>query len=422
MAWKEQSVVDARKEFIKEFQCRQEPSLASVCRKYGVSRTTGYKWLRRFAEGGEASLVNGLRRAGQPQKSPLALEDLIVELRGEYPRWGPKKLQKLLESQWKGPLPVVSTVGAVLKRRGLIHPRRRRVAMRRGTGGPLICDLPNDLWCMDFKGHFSMGNGIICYPFTVTDACSRYLLRCQGLLNERGEGVRRELERTFLTFGMPWRLRSDNGPPFGASAPGGLSRMAIWLIQLGITPEFITPGHPEQNGRHERFHRTLKDETTTPPKEDLARQQEAFDHFGREYNDERPHEALEQAIPRERYEPSTRSYTGKLSAPEYESTEVRLVAGSGMVSYRGKSMYVGTLLAGQPVAFYEVAAGVHDVRYAAHCLGYFVERDEKPRLRPNRPDNVPAVAEPDLRGSVCATEPPIVRVVSSESGEEAIGL
>jgi transposase InsO family protein len=422
MAWKEQSVVDARIEFIEEFRGEEEPSLASVCRKYGVSRATGYKWLRRYEEGGEANLVDGSRRGAQPQKSPLILEDLIVELRGAHPSWGPKKLQKLLSSRWTGPLPVVSTVGAVLKRRGLIHPRRRRVAVRRGSGGPLICELPNDLWCTDFKGHFSLGDGSTCHPFTLTDAHSRYLLRCQGLPDEKGEGVRRELERAFLTFGMPWRLRSDNGPPFGASAPGGLSRNAIWLIQLGIAPEFITPGHPEQNGRHERFHRTLKDETARPPKEDLARQQQAFDHFGREYNDDRPHEALGQATPRERYEPSSRNYTGKLTAPEYEGAEIRIAGSSGTVSFQGKAFSVGRLLAGQPIAFYEIGEGVHDVRYGSHCLGYFVERDKNPRLRPYRPEPAPVAADHDSRGSVCATEPPIAEAISSGSGEEASGL
>jgi transposase InsO family protein len=422
MAWKEQSVMDARMEFVEEFEAKEEPSLASVCRKYGVSRGTGYKWLQRYRDGGEANLVDGSRRAAQPRKSPLALEDLIVELRRAHPTWGPKKLRKLLTSRWTGALPVESTVGAVLKRRGLIHPRRRRVAVRRGSGGPLICELPNDLWCTDFKGHFSLGDGSVCHPFTLTDAHSRYLLRCQGLANEKGEGVRRELELAFLTFGMPWRLRSDNGPPFGASAPGGLSRNAIWLIQLGITPEFITPGHPEQNGRHERFHRTLKDETARPPKEDQARQQQAFDHFGREYNDERPHEALGQATPRERYQPSARAYTGKLKAPEYEGAEVRIAGSSGTVSFQGKLLYVGSQLAGQPIAFYEIGDGAHDVRYGAHCLGYFLERDKSPRLRPFRPEPVPTPVVTDSRGPVCATVPPVADAISSESGEGALGL
>src|SRR5450631_3608833 len=156
MAWKEQSVVDARAQFIEALRVEEEPSLASVCRKFGISRGTGYKWLRRYHEGGEANLVDGGRRAGQPQRSPLALEDLIVELRTAHPSWGPKKLRKCLEVRWRGASPAVSTVGAVLKRRGLIHPRRRRVPVRRGSGGPLICPAPNDLWCMDFKGHFTL--------------------------------------------------------------------------------------------------------------------------------------------------------------------------------------------------------------------------------------------------------------------------
>jgi transposase InsO family protein len=419
MAWKETCRVEERFRFIGEFGGEVEPSLASVCRRYGVSRRTGYKWLRRYEEGGLEGLRDRPPRAIiQAQQLPLELEDLIAELRRAHPDWGPKKLTQLLVSRWMGRLPAESTVGAVLKRRGLIRPRRRRVAVKRGDGGPLVCDLPNDLWCTDFKGHFRLGNGCTCHPFTLTDACSRYLLRCQGLLDEKGEGVRRELEQAFIEFGMPWRLRSDNGPPFGASAPGGLSRLAIWLIQLGVTPEFITPGHPEENGRHERFHRTLKEATASPPKETMPEQQQAFDHFGREYNDERPHEALGQVPPRQRYEPSRRVFTGKLRAPEYQDADVRLVARGGTVNYLGQSLYVGSLLAGQPVAFREIGDGVHDVRYGTHCLGYFLERDKRPRLRPERPEPVPAAAEPDQGGSVCATEPSGVRIPAPVSGEE----
>jgi putative transposase len=415
--------MEERFRFIEEFGGEVEPSLASVCRRYGVSRRTGYKWLRRYEEGGLRNLEDRPSRAIlQTQQLPLELEDLIAELRRAHPDWGPKKLRQLLTSRWVGRLPAESTVGAVLQRRGLIRPKRRRVAVRRGgSGGPLLCDLPNDLWCTDFKGHFRLGDGCTCHPFTLTDACSRYLLRCQGLLDEKGEGVRQQLVQAFIEFGMPWRLRSDNGPPFGASAPGGLSRMAIWLIQLGITPEFITPGHPEQNGRHERFHRTLKDSTASPPKEDMPRQQQAFDYFGREYNDERPHEALGQVPPKQRYEPSQRIYTGKLSAPEYEDAEVRWASSNGRASFQGKSILVGRLLAKQPVAFRQIDDGVHEVRYGSHCLGYFLERDKQPRLRPERPVVVLAAEEADRGGSVCATEPPEPEPTSAVLGKEVLG-
>jgi putative transposase len=423
MAWKETCRMEERFRFIEEFAGEVEPSLASVCRRYGVSRRTGYKWLRRYEEGGLQSLEDRPSRAIlQTQQLPLELEDLIVELRRAHPDWGPKKLRQLLSGRWAGRQPAESTVGAVLHRRGLIRPKRRRVVVKRGgSGGPLLCDLPNDLWCTDFKGHFRLGDGCTCHPFTLTDACSRYLLRCQGLSTEKGEGVIQQLVQAFLEFGMPWRLRSDNGPPFGASAPGGLSRMAIWLIQLGVTPEFITPGHPEQNGRHERFHRTLKDATASPPKENMPCQQRAFDYFGREYNDERPHEALGQVPPKHRYEPSRRIYTGKLSAPEYEDAEIRWASNAGRASFQGKSILVGSLLAKQPVAFRQIDDGVHEVRYGSHCLGYFLERDKQPRLRPERPVVALSAQEADRRGSVCATEPPEPEPTAAVLGEEVLG-
>lgn len=414
--------MEERFRFVEEFGGEVEPSLASMCRRYGVSRKTGYKWLERYARGGLVALESRPPVPKRPAgRLPLELEDLIVGLRKEHSDWGPKKLRALLVGRWQGTLPAESTVGLVLNRRGLIRPRRRRVDVRRGEGGPLKCDAPNDLWCTDFKGHFRLGDGCHCHPLTLTDACSRYLLRCQGLTNEQGDGVRRELTQAFQEFGMPWRLRSDNGPPFGAQAPGGLSRNAIWLIQLGITPEFIEPGHPEQNGRHERFHRTLKDATASPPKETMVEQQQAFDHFGREYNDVRPHEALGQVPPKQRYEPSQRVFTGRLSAPEYQQAEVRSVAPNGQVSFKGKSFSVGTLLGRQPVAFRQLDDGVHEVLYGAHCLGYFLERDKQPRLRPQRPESAPATEVPDLGGSVCATEPLGVRSTASDTGEEVVG-
>jgi hypothetical protein len=233
--------------------------------------------------------------------------------------------------------------------------------------------------------------------------------------------VRRELEQAFGEFGMPDRLRSDNGPPFGAQAPGGLSRNAIWLIQLGITPEFITPGHPEENGRQERFHRTLKDATAKPPRDTMAEQQQAFDHFGREYNDVRPHEALGQVPPKHRYEPSGRIYTGKLREPEYQDAEVRRASVGGAISFQGKVFSVGSLLAKQPVALREIGNGVHEVRYGSHCLGYFLERDKQPRLRPERPASAPANVEAEGGCSVGATEQLGAQPMVSGKEQEVIG-
>jgi len=422
MPWKETCCMEERFRFVQEFGGEVEPSLASVCRRYGVSRKTGYKWLRRYAAGGLAALESLPPIPQKPAgRLALELEDLIAALRCEHASWGPKKLRQLLVSRWPGRLPAESTVGLVLKRRGLIRPRRRRVSVRRGAGGPLSCEAPNELWCTDFKGHFQLGDGCRCHPFTLTDGYSRYLLRCRGLPDEKGDGVRRELEQAFGEFGMPDRLRSDNGAPFGAQAPGGLSRNAIWLIQLGITPEFITPGHPEENGRQERFHRTLKDATAKPPRDTMMEQQRAFDHFGREYNDDRPHEALGQVPPKQRYEPSGRIYTGRLREPEYQDAEVRRTNVKGVVSFKGKAFSVGRLLANQPVALREIGNGVHEVRYGSHCLGYLLERDKQPRLRPERPVPAPANVEAEGGCSVGATEQLGAQPIVAASDEEVVG-
>lgn len=419
MPWKETCRMEERFRFIEEFAGEVEPSLASVCRRYGISRKTGYKWLERYAQLGMEGLGDRPPVAvRKPHQLPLELEDLVAALRREHSDWGPKKLRVLVTSRWEGKLPAESTIGAVLKRRGLIRPKRRRVAMKRGGAGSLECSSPNELWCTDFKGHFRLGNGIICHPLTLVDGHSRYLLRCQGLLDEKGEGVRQQLEQAFLEFGMPWRLRSDNGPPFGAAAPGGLSRNAIWLIQLGVTPEFITPGHPEQNGRLERLHRTLKAATANPPKETMTEQQQAFDYFGRDYNDLRPHEALDQMTPSKVYVPSQRVYTGQLRSPEYSEGEVRRVTSSGRITFRGVPLYVGRLLSGEPVVLRPIADGVQAVFYGPHSLGFLHARDKQPRLRPEPQVHVPKPPVDEGGASVGATEAPEAVPTTVVTGEE----
>jgi hypothetical protein len=240
-------------------------------------------------------------------------------------------------------------------------------------------------------------------------------------LDEKGEGVRQQLEQAFLEFGMPLRLRSDNGPPFGAPAPGGLSRNAIWLIKLGVTPEFITPGHPEQNGRLERFHRTLKAATANPPKETMTEQQQAFDYFGRDYNDVRPHESLGQLPPSSVYVPSQRVYTGQLRSPEYSKGEVRRVNPSGRISFNGRVLSVGRLLSGEPVALRQTADDVHAVFYGSHCLGFLHARDKQPRLRPEPQVHAPKPSEHGVGTSVDATEAPEAVPTPTVTEEEAPG-
>lgn len=388
MPWKETCPMEERIRFVHAFEDEEEePTLAAVCRRFGVSRKTGYKWLERYAEGGVEGLKDRPTAAhSQPRRLSLELEDVIVELRKSHGKWGPKKLRSvLMEKKPEVSWPSASTMGDVLKRRGLIRPRKRRVSVLRGGAGALSCKGPNDVWCQDFKGSFLLGDRLRCHPYTLTDGYSRYILKCEGKLDEKGEGVQVELTRAFEEFGMPARLRSDNGPPFGAQTPGGLSRLAVWVIKLGIAPEFITPGEPQENGRHERMHRTMKEETASPPKQTMAEQQQAFDHFRREFNEERPHEALGQVQPCKRYEPSSRPYTGKLASPEYVDREVRYVSANGCVSFRGKGLYAGQLLAREPVGFQQVGEALFEVSYGPMKLGFFLESDKTPRLRPEPP-------------------------------------
>lgn len=392
--------------------CSEEPNLAEVCRRFGISRKTGYKWLERY----EALGVDGLKerppRALQPpRRVDGALEQAIVQLRKAHPLWGPKKLRALLQqSRPEEDWPAASTFGEVLKRNGLIRPRRRRVRMPPSSAPLGDCTSPNDLWCIDFKGQFSLGDGVRCYPLTLSDGATRYLLKCEGLTEPRTDGVRRHLELAFREFGLPDRIRSDNGPPFATLRTGGLSALSIWWIKLGIVPERIEPGHPEQNGRHERMHRTLKAEVADPPRANLLEQQRAFDHFRHVYNELRPHEALSQVPPTKRYEPSRRVYPARLATPEYRDCIVRWTS-KGAISWNAQRVVVGpTSFHSEAVGVRQVGESVWHVYFGPVLLGALDDRDKVPVLRTaspavpvddhrpqdgvtSGPDNVPAAPD-----------------------------
>src|SRR3989304_2616800 len=292
MPWKESRVVNERAKFCLEWHERWDKAkggrvdLAELCRVFGISRQTGYKWLRRFREGGHH--VRALAdRSRRPHTSPTAVpehvQDAVVATRKAHPRWGPRKLHAWLEERYPG------------------------VALPRASAQATA---PNAVWCIDFKGKFKTGDGVWCTAFTVTDACSRYCIRCEVVEEAGHVAVERILDSAFREFGLPRAIRSDNGPPFAAPGPAGLTRLAVWLLRMGIRLERITPGKPQQNGRHERFHLTLALETASPPKASARAQQRAFDLFRREYNEERPHEALGQKPPARLYEPPSRRYPG----------------------------------------------------------------------------------------------------------------
>jgi putative transposase len=387
MPWKETRVVDERVRFIAAVQQDPRGNFAQLCRRFGISRAKGYKWIARYNALGPEGLRDQVRVArDHPNQPPQAIVDRVVELRKERPYDGPKKLRVLLqEREPKLGVPSASTIGEILDRYGLIRPRRARLRVPPSTSPLAHAEQPNDVWCTDFKGDFALGQGGRCYPLTLTDAASRYLLKCEGLRRPTEELARPHFERAFREFGLPARIRSDNGAPFASKAVGGLSRLSVWWIQLGITPERIEPGQPQQNGRHERMHQTLKQQTASPPQATMADQQRVMDRFRRDYNEVRPHEALGQTPPARHYGPSYRVMPDQLRCPEYAADiEVRRANNSGGVSWRNELLHLGRLLSRQPVGFKAIDEDEWELHYGPVLLGYVLLRDDKPYLDPLR--------------------------------------
>src|SRR5512141_168776 len=311
MPWKECSVMDERLRFVARLLDGE--SMSAVCREFGISRKTGYKIFTRYKDQGLEALCDRSRRPVRyANQLPSQIESQIVTLKQEKPHWGARKIRELLVRRLAGDVrvPAKSTIHAVLHRHGLVAGIRR--PRSRATGTPLSAGTgPNDLWCADFKGEFKLGNGQYCYPLTVTDHASRFLLLCEALESTREDTAITAFEQLFRARGLPAAIRSDNGVPFASpNALFNLSKLSVWWLRLGIDIERIRPGHPQQNGRHERMHLTLKNETTRPPGMNSLQQQARFDAFVREFNTERPHEALAMKTPAEIYATSPRPYQG----------------------------------------------------------------------------------------------------------------
>lgn len=376
MPWSETSSMDQKRLFIAACQ-RGALSLAELCRRYGVSRPTGYKWIQRFEEEGPPGLQERSRRPkGCSHETAIEITETILELRRRHPFWGAKKLLPILERRhpnvhW----PARSTICDLLSRHGMVERKRRR----RYPGHPgkpsAHMEAPNETWCADFKGEFKTGDGVYCYPLTVTDGASRFLLGCQALPSTAHETAKPIFRRLFQEYGLPQRIRSDNGVPFATTAIGRLSRLSIWWIRLGIQPQLIEPGRPQQNGRHERMHKTLKQQTTRPPAATARGQQRRFDRFRREFNEERPHEALGQHTPASRYEASPRPFPAKLPPIEYPAHfEKRLMSRNGGFRWASKRIPLSHLLEGQCIGLEEVGDGIWDVYYSNVRLGQMDER------------------------------------------------
>jgi transposase InsO family protein len=347
----------------------------------------GYKWLARFEAEGADGLVDQRRVAkSHPHRMVDDVAARLLACRQAHPTWGPRKLLAYLERrQPRTAWPAASSVGALLKREGLVRVRRRRPSP--GHPGPPTApmDAPNATWTVDFKGQFRTQDGSYCYPLTVCDGYSRYLLACRGLPSVETAGARPVFERLFREHGLPTRIRSDNGVPFATSALGRLSALSTWWIRLGITPELTEPSSPQQNGQHERMHRTLKAEATKPARATLRAQQRRFDAFQREYNTERPHEALANATPADHYTPSPRPYPRRLADPEYPGHfQVRYVSRNGGVRWHNQWVNVSHVLAEEYVGLEEVEDGIWSVFFGPVLLGRFDERDLRIRGAHNR--------------------------------------
>jgi putative transposase len=351
LPWKQTSPGEEQRRFI-EGWLEGGDSFLQLCNRFGISPKTGYKRVERFRRHGWDGLGDRSRAPHtHPNRLAPELAEVIVQAKRAHPTWGPRKLLPWLAGKHPDlALPAPSTAGEVLRRAGLVQ-RRRRVRQAAPWSQPFAAaTAPNDVWAIDFKGWFRTGDGRRCDPLTIEDCASRYLLACSRLEKPRGPQVRQVLERTFRDYGLPRAIRSDNGPPFASMGLGGLSQLSVWRIKLGIMPERIAPGHPEQNGRLERLHLTLKQETAAPPKPTPRAQQQAFARFREEYNEERPHEALGQCTPASQYYPSERSYPSRLRSPQYPSSmEVRQVRTNGEIMWRGRKMYLSEALVGEPV-------------------------------------------------------------------------
>lgn len=382
MPWKECQAMDERLRFVARLLDGEK--MAPLCAEFGISRKTGYKIYDRYKACGVDAFTDRSRRPyRQANRLPAPVEATIVRLKREYPGWGAPKIREKLRQQ---PLPIpqlpaISTVHAVLDRHGLVHRRRRRRdAAKRGTALSQPVE-PNALWCADYKGEFMLRNRRYCYPLTITDFASRYLLVCEALSSTQAHFAFTVFERAFKDFGLPAAIRTDNGVPFaGPTALYRLSKLSVWWLRLGIQIERIQPGHPQQNGRHERMHLTLKREATKPAADNLLQQQARFDAFVTRYNEERPHAALGMHVPASRYTRSPRSYRGleDLTYPFHDTTIT--VTHCGRICFQGRKINLSHAFAGQNVGVTQVGERIWLVSFMEYDLGYF--DDEAIRVEP----------------------------------------
>lgn len=376
MPWKELCAMDLRNEMINHW-LSNEYSITELSASYDVSRKTIYKWIERYQNFGMAGLEELYRAPYRhPNATPEETVNAILTMKKRRMKWGPRKIIARLRSDYPDmKWPAGSTANEILKRYGFVKSRQYRHHTPPYTEPFLGCDQPNRVWSADYKGHFRMGDGRLCYPLTISDNSSRYLLGCWGLTRPTLEQTQPGFEWVFRHNGLPDAIRTDNGVPFASIGLGGLSRLSVWFIKLGVRPERIEPGCPEQNGRHERMHRTLKEATASPPKRNMREQQKAFNRFTAEYNNERPHEALGQKPPASIYRQSPRPFPAKLPEVEYDTnTTVRYVHNRGQIKWEGNLIFLSETLIGEYVALKQVDNYLWEVAYSFLPLGILDER------------------------------------------------
>ena len=376
MPWKETRVMDEKIKMISNW-LSGEYSITELSRIHEVSRKTLYKWIERY----EADQDSGLQDKSSkplvmPRSTPSELVADILAAKSRHEHWGSRKLLAWLknhqpEKRW----PAASTTSEILKRHGMVHARHKRHHTPPYSQPFLKSNWPNEVWCADYKGQFRLGSGKLCYPLTLTDSCSRFLLGCWGLEHPAYLPTRYYFERAFCEYGLPGAIRTDNGVPFASVGLGGVSSLAVWFIKLGIHPERIEKGHPEQNGRHERMHRTLKAEAISPPRKNMKEQQRVFDRFQTTYNLERPHEALGQKTPASIYQNSDREYPARLPEIVYpHNFRVRQVKHSGCFKWQNHELYLSGALTGEPIGLKEIDNGIWAIFFNFYPLGILDER------------------------------------------------
>lgn len=376
MPWKETHVMDQKIKMIGNW-LSGEYSITELSRIHEVSRKTLYKWIERYEADRDGGLQERSRRPlRMPRATPAELVAEILASKSRHEHWGPRKLLAWLRShQPEESWPASSTMSLILKRHGMVHVRRKRHHTPPYSQPFLKSNQPNEVWCADFKGQFRLGAGGLCYPLTLTDSYSRYLLGCWGLEHPAYSPTRSYFELAFREYGLPSAIRTDNGVPFASVGLGGLSSLAVWFIKLGICPERIDKGHPEQNGRHERMHRTLKSEAISPSRKNMKEQQRVFDRFRASYNDDRPHEALGQRTPASIYRSSAREYPAKLPGAEYpENFSVRQMKRGGGFKWRNHELYLSQALSGELIGLKEIDTGLRKIYFSFYPVGILDER------------------------------------------------